>query len=256
MPKRDEAPIGAPCWVDLMTSDPEKSRAFYGDLFGWTWEDPGPDYGGYFNFVKDGEMIAGGMRNPGDLPFDVWSVYLAVKDARETTDAAVANGGTVMVPAMEVQALGTMGVVTDPSGATIGLWQPGEHRGMGIVREPGTPAWFELHTTDYPAAVSFYEKVFHWPLHTMGDTDEFRYTTYGDADNQEAGIMDASSFLPDGVPSHWSIYFAVDKTDAALARIVELGGQVVTKAEDTPYGRLATATDVTGAMFKLVADQN
>ena len=78
-------------------------------------------------------MIAGGMRNPGDLPFDVWSVYLAVKDARETTDAAVANGGTVMVPAMEVQALGTMGVVTDPSGATIGLWQPGEHRGMGIV---------------------------------------------------------------------------------------------------------------------------
>ena len=50
MPHRDSAPVGAPCWVDLFTSDPEKSRIFYSELFGWTVEDPGPDYGGYVNF--------------------------------------------------------------------------------------------------------------------------------------------------------------------------------------------------------------
>ncbi|MDQ6614274.1 MAG: VOC family protein, partial [Actinomycetota bacterium] len=38
MPTRDTAPIGAPCWVDLMTSDTERSRAFYCELFGWTAE--------------------------------------------------------------------------------------------------------------------------------------------------------------------------------------------------------------------------
>ena len=38
MPLRDDAPIGAPCWVDLFTSDPERTQAFYNELFGWTCE--------------------------------------------------------------------------------------------------------------------------------------------------------------------------------------------------------------------------
>ena len=36
---RQNVPNGAPCWVDLMSSDAEKSTAFYGELFGWTAED-------------------------------------------------------------------------------------------------------------------------------------------------------------------------------------------------------------------------
>lgn len=32
MAKRDTAVVGAPCWVDLMTSDTERSRQFYGRL--------------------------------------------------------------------------------------------------------------------------------------------------------------------------------------------------------------------------------
>ena len=35
-------------------------------------------------------------------------------------------------------------------------------------------------------------------------------------------------------------------------RIVELGGSIVSPPEDTPYGRLATATDPVGVQFKLV----
>jgi predicted enzyme related to lactoylglutathione lyase len=67
-----------------------------------------------------------------------------------------------------------------------------------------------------------------------------------------AGIMDAASFLPDGVPAHWSVYFGVESTDGALALTAEMGGKVVQPAEDTPYGRLAVATDPTGAAFKLL----
>jgi predicted enzyme related to lactoylglutathione lyase len=54
-------------------------------------------------------------------------------------------------------------------------------------------------------------------------------------------------------PARWSVYFGVEDTDAALARIEELGGSIVSPAMDTPYGRLATAADPTGAQFKLVA---
>lgn len=253
MPQRDEAPIGAPCWIDVFTSDPDKIRAFYRDLFGWTSEETGDEYGGYINFRKDGVLVAGCMRNDGQSGTpDVWSVYLATDDAKAATDAAAANGGQVLLPAMDVGELGTMAMVSDPGGAAIGIWQPGAHRGFGVHGETGTPAWFELLTRDYDASVEFYRQVFRWDTHVAGDTPEFRYTTLGEGEAQLAGIMDASAFLPEGVPAHWSIYFAVEDADAALAKISELGGSVVRPAEDTPYGRLAEAADPTGAHFKLI----
>ena len=55
MPHRDAAPVGAPCWIELFSSDTDKAEAFYGSLFGWTFENAGPDYGGYINASKDGD---------------------------------------------------------------------------------------------------------------------------------------------------------------------------------------------------------
>ena len=54
-----------------------------------------------------------------------------------------------------------------------------------------------------------------------------------------------------GMPSTWFVYFGTDDADKTLARATEQGGSVVQAAEDTPYGRLATAADPTGAVFKL-----
>jgi uncharacterized protein len=253
MPKRDTAPIGAPCWIDLFTTDPETSRAFYTRLFGWTAEEPDEEHGGYFNFMKDGVHVAGCMRNDGQqgMP-DVWSVYLATDNAKETVAAAEANGGGVIVPATEVSELGSFAVVTDAGQAMIGMWQPGVHKGFQVLNEPGAPAWFQLNTRDYDASVRFYRDVFGWDTHVMSDTPEFRYTTLGEGDTALAGIMDAGGFLPEGVPAHWSIIFAVENTDAALANVVDLGGSVVGAAEDTPYGRLAQAADPTGARFDII----
>ena len=253
MPKRDEAPVGAPCWVDLMTSDTDTVRPFYCELFGWTIDDPGPDYGGYVNFQKDGVPIGGCMQNSPDMgAADGWSVYLASEDAEKTVAVATAEDGGVVVPAMPVMELGSMAVVTDPGQAAIGVWQPGLHKGFGVWAEPGTPAWFELQTRDYDASVRFYEEVFGWDAHTVSDTPEFRYTTLGEGEGQLAGIMDGSAYLPEGEPAEWSVYFAVEDTDAALARVVELGGTITVPAEDSPYGRLAQAADPAGARFKLV----
>ena len=252
MPLRDAAPLGAPCWVDVFTSDPDKSREFYGRLFGWTAEDPNEEFGGYFNFSKDGILVAGGMKNDGSTGSpDAWSVHLATDDAQATADAATANGGQVLVPPMAVGELGTMVLLTDTGGAAIGAWQPGLHKGFGILGEPGTPSWFELHTRDYDATTKFYRDVFKWDAHVMADEPGFRYTTLGEGDDSLAGIMDATAFLPEGVPAHWSVYFGVKDADAASAEIVELGGSIVLPTEDTPYGRLATVADPTGAVFKL-----
>jgi predicted enzyme related to lactoylglutathione lyase len=186
-----------------------------------------------------------------DVP-DSWSIYLRVVDADATAAAIAAAGGTVVAGPMPIADLGTMLFCTDPTGAPIGGWQAGTHTGYEVADEHGAPSWCELHTRDHAAAIAFYEAAFGWTTRVEGDTDEFRYSTLVDADGeQHAGVMDASAWLPDGVPSHWSVYFRTDDLDATLTQVTELGGSVVVPAEDTPYGRLATCADPTGAVFKL-----
>jgi len=249
--------VGAPCWIDLYSSDTDRAKEFYGQLFGWTPEDAGPELGGYFTFLKDGKHVAGCMHNDGTQGApDAWTVYLTTDDVERTAADARAKGAQVYVEPMDVTDNGRMAMVGDPGGATIGIWQPGTVKGFEVRNELGTAAWFELHTRDYSAAVGFYRDVFRWDAHTMSDSPEFRYTTLGEGDNALAGIMDATAFVPEGTPAAWSVYFQVDVADAALERVVELGGKVERPAEDTPYGRLAAAADPTGTRFKFVADNS
>jgi uncharacterized protein len=256
MSTRTTAPKGAPCWTDLWTSDVEGSRAFYSELFGWEAQEPSEEFGGYFMWHRDGVPVAGGMGPMGpDMPppSNAWNVYFSTDDINKAVEVAEGEGATIAVPPMPVADLGFQTVMDDPTGAHVGLWQPGTFPGFTVLEEPGAPSWFELHTRDHARAMSFYRTVLGWDTVAVGDTDEFRYHVLhdGPTDQDLAGVMDASAFLPEGVPSHWSVYWHVVDARATQARVVELGGAVVTEAEDTPYGVLASVTDPSGAVFKL-----
>ncbi|HSY14830.1 MAG TPA: VOC family protein [Jatrophihabitantaceae bacterium] len=243
---------GTPCWVDLLSSDAEGAKAFYGSLFGWTFNDAGPDFGGYVTFLSDGHNVAGMMQKTADMPMpDGWSTYLSTADAVATVAAATAAGGQVLMEPMAVADLGSMAMLADSSGGAFGLWQAGTHTGFGKYNEPGSVTWDEYHSKDFAATTSFYPKVFGWTLEKTSDTDEFRYYTAQVNGETVAGIMDSASFLPAEVPSHWTLYFSVPDVDAAVAKAVELGGSVVRPGEDTPFGRMADLLDPTGAGFKL-----
>lgn len=245
---------GAPCWIDLMTSDPDKAKSFYGALFGWTFVTGDQEkYGGYITASKNGKPVAGLMRKMEDqaaMP-DMWSTYLRCDDAAATAAAVTANGGQVYVEPMEVPEQGHMAICADPSGAVVSVWQPGGHQGYELAAEPGAPVWHELHTKDYDKAVKFYQDVFGWDTNVLGDGPDFRYVTLGVGDTARAGILDASGFLPEGVPSSWQVYFGVENADAAVATAVERGGTVVQPPENSPFGRNATLTDPTGAIFMI-----
>ena len=246
---------GTPCWVDLASSDIEKTNAFYTSLFGWTAETSGEEYGGYVVYSRDGKTVAGAMpKQPGmDFP-DAWTTYIATADCDATVDAVKSAGGSVMMGTMEVPDTGTMAIVQDPAGAAFGLWQAGNHTGFGRYNEPGSVTWDEYNsktTDDYKTTSAFYSSVFNWEIESAGDSDEFRYAM-GKIDGQPVvGLSDSSRFLPPDVPSHWAVYFSVENADAAAARVAELGGTMLQAPMDTPYGRMADAMDSTGALFKL-----
>lgn len=253
MTTRTTAPVGAPCWVDLWTSDVDGSRRFYAELFGWEAQEADPTHGGYFMFTRDGLPVAGGMGPMADQPADDrWKPYLCTDDIEAATARVSAAGGQVAMPPMAVDQLGFQSVVVDPTGAPVGLWQPGEFRGFSVLNEEAAPSWFELHTADHPAAVAFYREVFGLELVPVSDTDDFRYWTFRapGTGTDLGGIMDSRAWVAPGAAS-WSVYWEVADIEGALDRVKELGGAVGRGPDDTPWGRLAEATDPAGAPFKL-----
>ena len=257
MPIRHGAPLGAPCWIDLASSDLARAQDFYGAVFGWTFESAGPEYGGYVNAAKDGHRVAGLMaKNPEWQSPDGWTTYFHTADINGTVSAVTAAGGSSCIEPMEVPAKGFMSMATDPAGAPFGLWQPLEHLGFEVFGEAGAPVWHQLTTRDYGSAVDFYREVLGWRTEQVADTDEFRYTTAWFGDQQLLGVMDGAAFLPHGAPSNWAVFFGADDVDKTLQVIADSGGAVLRPAEDTPYGRLAAATDPTGAIFNLSSLQS
>ena len=72
-------------------------------------------------------------------------------------------------------------------------------------------------------------------------------------DGREAGgIGQYVPGTPSGTPAAWSVYFAVDNTDVAVAAAVEHGGSVIQPIRDSPYGRIGVVTDNQGAVFSLI----
>lgn len=255
MPRVESIPMGAPVWMDLSTSNPDRAIAFYGGLFGWDAADTGEEYGHYINLSKGEAGIAGMMKKDDDMQGmpDAWTVYLAVPDASAATEAVRKAGGQVIFDAMPVGDLGSMALVTDPTGAFVGLWQPAEHKGFDLYGEHGAPAWHELHTRDVDAASTFYGEVLGVEIADMEMEGGPRYRTIDVNGQNQAGIMDAGSFLPEGVPSHWMVYYGVDDTDRVIALSQDLGGSVLSPAEDTPFGRMATLSDPMGATFNIIS---
>jgi predicted enzyme related to lactoylglutathione lyase len=247
--------------MDLLTSDAARAREFYERIFGWQAQEPSAEFGGYFMFTLDGAPVAGGMpivAQMADMDMDMtdgWGVYLASPDVKAAIERAVAHGGTVRFPAMDIADLGTQAIIEDPGGARIGLWQAGTFPGFGAIGtgKPGTPAWFELHARDHAGAVTFYQAALGWEPKVMSDTDEFRLTAVEAGGQPVAGIMDACAYLPEGQASHWDAYISVADADKTLALAAGLGGAIAQEPMDTPFGRLAAIADPMGARIKVVA---
>ncbi len=258
MPEITAHAPGTPSWIDLSSPDLGASIAFYGALFGWEAWETGTveETGGYRMFGLRDQTVAGlgPIMNEGQPP--AWSTYVTVEDASATADKVRAAGGRVLVEPMDVMAAGRMAVFMDPEGAAFSIWQPGESIGAGIVNEPGTLAWNELSTRDVDGAERFYGEVFGWGAETSpmpGPNGPVDYTGWQVGGKAVGGALPMPEGVPAEVPPFWLVYFAVEDTDAAVAKAKELGASVVMEPVDIPAGRFAVVVDPQGAVFGVIA---
>ncbi len=247
---------GSPVWLDLGTTDLDASTAFYTGLFGWTTSSAGPDTGGYGFFEQDGGRVAGfgTVMEPGSS--GAWTPYFGSTDVEATAKAVEQAGGTVRMPAMDVMEFGRMAQFTDPTGGKFAAWQPGRTTGFGVVNVPGSVSWVELHTTNGPAAIRFYQQALGWVVEDMPiDGDMVYHVTAppgSDGSDGFGGIMAMDQF-----PAVlWRPYFEVADCDATLAKGVALGATAMMAAETMPgVGRMAELVDPQGSRFAIIASE-
>ncbi|SHL94149.1 VOC family protein [Actinacidiphila paucisporea] len=249
---------GVPCWADAALPDLAAGRRFYGELFGWTFDDQGEEFGHYTLALRDGKSAAALMSKPDPAMPTAWALYLASTDATGAAARIGAAGGQVVFGPDKAGEAGVMLGAVDPGGSLFGVWQAGEHQGFEIADQPGAFCWAENHTRDAAAVDPFYEALFGYRAEQIGDGLHFDYKVWspaGDPELQIGGRLRLDGGLPDEQPSAFRIYFAVDDCDAAVATVRELGGRVTEEPADSPFGRLATVTDDQGAVFKVIDPQ-
>ena len=109
--------------VELQSTDVGKAKAFYGKLFDWKLEDM--DIGDMtYTMIKVGEGTGGElMKNPMPNAGSMWVAYVNVDDLKAATAKAKSLGATVIEDQVEVNGRGSFSLITDPTGAMLGLWQ-------------------------------------------------------------------------------------------------------------------------------------
>ena len=253
MTTRDTAwPPGTPCWVDIGVPDIQKAATFYSGLFGWDVQDTGPESGGYSMCSVGGRPVAGigGQASPESGVY--WTTYIASDDADVTAAKIKAAGGQVVMDPFDVLDVGRMFIATDPGGAPFGVWEARAHTGTQLANEPGSLIWNENLSRHYDANQAFYAAIFGYEFGDIG-AEGMRYTTLDLDGRTVGGIGEIGTDQPADVPASWRTYFGVADTDAAVAKVTELGGGVIVPAWDSPYGRMAIVSDDQGAVFALMS---
>ena len=117
----------------------------------------------------------------------------------------------------------------------------------------GRFVWYDLMTTDIPAATAFYTKVAGWGTQDfdMGPTASYQMWTVGG--KMIGGVVRMTpDMFPPGTSPHWTAAVAVPSVDETATQAESLGGKVISPPADIPtVGRYAVIADPQGAVINL-----
>lgn len=247
LPPITDSPSGAHdtgrvVWHDLLTTTPEESRRFYGELFGWTFEKPGVALGfgsadSYMLIRHNGRLI-GGMFDARDVEAEgnvsQWVTIISTGDVDAAVERARSRSAEIVTPPTALASRGRLAVLRDPQGALFALLTAAG--GDPAAHDPDLNGflWSEVWTSDVDRATEFYEAV-------LGVEREQRevegmdsdYLLLASGDQPRAGVL-ANPF--DGERPVWVNYLRVADPAAVTARVEALGGRIIVAAQPRNVG--------------------
>ena len=247
MPERSEYAPGTPSWVDLAAPDLDKARSFYATVLGWSYrnEDVGADVP--YDIALVGDRTVAGLMPVTGAPG--WNTYVAVADLEDAVRRAEDAGGQVAIAPTSTGEDGRMARITDPLGASVGLWEAGTVAGAELVNEPGALIWNELICGDLDTAARFYGDLFGWDAAEEPAPGGGRALLF----NGESGPVASARDPQSGIGALWLVYFACEDADACTRAITDAGGAIAIAPLDASFGRMGAAVDSNGVPFAFVA---
>jgi predicted enzyme related to lactoylglutathione lyase len=113
--------VGALCWNELVTTDIERAKSFFGELFGWEYE---LDETGY-TLIRNAGSLNGGMREQSEQERGLeprWLPYFTVDGADDAARQAERAGGRTLAPSADIP-FGRLAVIADPQGAAFAVFE-------------------------------------------------------------------------------------------------------------------------------------
>lgn len=114
-------------WMELNTGDVEKAKAFFGATIGWTFKNQPMAEGDYWLAMNGDIPVAGIVAldafSPPDAP-PHWFSYLAVDNVDARIEAAAKAGATIKRSPFDVEGVGRIAILQDPTGAYMGWMTP------------------------------------------------------------------------------------------------------------------------------------
>lgn len=243
------ADAGRFVWHDLLTKDVAVAKRFYGELFGWSFEDTKRD-GRPYTIARLGDSPVAGLVDVSGIA-DAgaqWLSFVAVADMSKTIALVQSDGGKVLVQPKNLP-LARAAVVTDPQGAPLGLAQL---RGAvpDPVLAPGRFFWQEYLARDVPRALDFYKKLAGYEPAVTDSRLGVEYHVLRKT-RDGAGLFQLPDTVSDVLPN-WLPYVLVDNAEDASSRATALGGRILVSAAPERRNRsLAVIADPGGAALAL-----
>jgi predicted enzyme related to lactoylglutathione lyase len=109
------------CHLELPVKDTARAKAFYGEVFGWQFQDvPGMDY---TLFSTPGNVVGGGFFTPSEKMPEKVINYMLVDSIETAKERVEKFGGKALSPKIDVPGHGSLMHVLDSEGNLIALWQ-------------------------------------------------------------------------------------------------------------------------------------
>jgi predicted enzyme related to lactoylglutathione lyase len=237
-------------WYDLLTHEVADVEKFYGELFGWAFEE-GYGESGDFTLITHRGVPIGGIAFVDTLPGGVsrarWVPSLSVLDVDRAVEASLSAGGAVYFEPEDLGQRGRIAVVGDPQGAVLAFVRSAGGDPSDVEPPDGGWLWTELWTRDIEAAISFYSSLVGYEVETVDTAVLQDYTVFRRDGRARAGVRQ----LPwEEVMPNWLPYVRVADPKAVADRVESLGGRVlIAPADSIRAGSVALIADPSGGVL-------
>jgi hypothetical protein len=237
---------GKVVWHDLVTTDVDVAKRFYGELFGWTFQTIASDGYDYVIAMIGPRPIAGIMRPEKRLTGAAeWVQYFSVADVDAAAALIEPNGGVLILKPEDLPHRGRIAFAEDPEGAPFGIIRSDSgDRPDGVDSPHNDFLWNELWSNDFGLAALFYRDAIGLDSEVLiRKTGDYLLFASG-GEKRAGGILIPQ---PDIEPQ-WLPTIRVIDIKATVERARKLGGEIALEPRwDIEDGMVAIISDPNGA---------